>query len=226
MLLLSIKFCVFCSFSKDCKKYTTKEYLGTHIYHSLIHGIEGIPVLDPILPSSFPRITDNIKDILSDVGLAFLFESQDTNYNKEITALSDYLRTCTNIVPYKTNILDSITHKLDILTFLGWEGCSNAVEEYRNNKERLWCYLDGFFEYMKNITYILSKNNIPYKMFDLDNDSYTDVFGWDNYIIRKNISDVKRDPRFDSNKWQQLEQIAKEYIICMDDRIESLPRRL
>ena len=205
---------------KYIKKYTQKEYIGTHIYHHMISRAKGVgftvanSVLDPITPTKCPQLP--LHEIMDDVELSFLFVHTDGNYDADIIELSDYLKGCDNIIPYKSNILDTVTTKLDKMGHLGFElNKNNVLDVYNDNKEKLWSYVDRFFDFITNMKNILESNNIPYRMFDLDNDDYKDTFGWENYPIDRNLSHPKQIIYNDlqNEKWKVLEDLAKEYIM-------------
>ena len=193
----------------DLQKYTKREYLDSLIYYKLLLRYH-TEITDPI---GYTMLNDNSDIILDDVDIItepcrnnFLF--QESNIPENVLKK---LQSSNNIVPYKSNILDSIISKLDSFgdnTFGAYE--ETLFEMYDKDKNILWDFLDSYQIELNNIIKTLIEYNIPYQMFDLDNDSYKDVFGWD--------IDLPRDYTHKKNSWQDNERyativkIAQEYL--------------
>lgn len=193
-------------------KFMQRDYIDTDIYNVMVRSnaiadtCENINLYHDTLP--FDRI-------VSDVDLMFMFQFTDGNFYDEIVYYSDFLSQHTNIIPYKGNILDSVTTKFDKVGHLGRDmiGC-DLMHEYENNKDKLWNYMDGFFEYDRKILECFKKHNIPYIMFDLDADSYVDVFEWKIYPFERNMTHMQNtfNDQCHYDRWVEVEKIAKEYI--------------
>ena len=116
------------------------------------------------------------------------------------------LRNSVNIIPYKSNHLDSVISKLD--HFKSQTG-DDLFEVYEQNKNLVWRWLDSFQKEMDGIEDKLKQRNIPYRMFDLDTDSYPDTFGWQVDVDRKFSH---RGEAWKHENYDRIEEIANEYI--------------
>ena len=133
------------------------------------------------------------------------------------------VKSATNIVPYKSNLLDSMISKLSLFDKIESAKKSKKLtgrfvvfkdlsDVYNKHKEMLWHHLDGILEEHREIEYRLRQLDIPYQYFDLDNDSY-DIFECTN-----RLPSTYTHPDWDltDNKthsnWTILRDIAEEYI--------------
>ena len=69
------------------------------------------------------------------------------------------------------------------------------------------------------------KNNIPYRYFDLDNDSYNEVFGGDFEIDREYTSHAQSWIGYD-DRYNEVANIAKEYISLRNLSQPYIPPKL
>ena len=190
------------NYSKDdINKYSQIEYINTNLYFDIIaHNIDEI---GDIMNSKILDYDDIFKDVdlISHILPKYVIED---NIN--------LLQSSINIVPYKSNKLDSIISKLDGFRIFQkhLEDDNDILEVYSIDKNRIWNWLDEFTKQHDSTIAMLEEYNIPYQMFDLDNDSYKDVFGWD--------IDLPRDYTHKKNSWQDNERyativkIAQEYL--------------
>tara|TARA_B100001093_G_scaffold334158_1_gene319108 strand:- start:377 stop:1393 length:1017 start_codon:yes stop_codon:yes gene_type:complete len=122
------------------------------------------------------------------------------------------IRESTNIVPIKSNLLDHVVLMLDSFSHhTGHKYCDTPVQIYKENKNILWEYLDTEIGQVHKVVKSLESKKIPYQYFDLDTDSYKDVFDFE--------LDLPRDYTSYCFTWKNhmdrhadLEKIAKEYI--------------
>ena len=187
--------------------------------------------------ASNKNIVDQVDEIMHDVGLSVVPLRHYRYYNTfdEIAWSVKFWKKQINIIPYKTNLVESFTSKLNILPALAtWGPDQNDIlyrdidpfEIYKVDKQKIWEFLDGFIWFNNELERTFQNNNIPYQMFDLDNDDYKDVFGWEKYINNKqsptNSSTLGRKMQShkkmlktekDWKRWHMLEDIAKEYIM-------------
>tara|TARA_B100000482_G_scaffold132077_1_gene96216 strand:+ start:2716 stop:3633 length:918 start_codon:yes stop_codon:yes gene_type:complete len=186
------------------EKYTQIEYVNTNVYFDIISKyVENIS--DEM---NHNILIENYNEILNGVDLiTFILPKyviHDIQHN---------LRNACNIIPFKSNILDSIISKLDgFNNFRTSEYNNNVLQVYNTDKNRVWDWLDSFQIEMNNTIKTLIEYDIPYQMFDLDTDSYKDTFGWDIEIDRKFSH---RQNSWDCNNnenYKKIENIAKEYI--------------
>ena len=184
------------------QKYTQKEYINTSVYFDLITKYNKFWGDDGICkPLTHDTLKNHYDEILEDVDL-ITFILPDW----AIDALEDVLRNSVNIIPYKSNHLDSVISKLD--HFKSQTG-DDLFEVYEQNKNLVWRWLDSFQKEMDGIEDKLKQRNIPYRMFDLDTDSYPDTFGWQVDVDRKFSH---RGEAWKHENYDRIEEIAKEYI--------------
>lgn len=123
-----------------------------------------------------------------------------------------------NVVPYKTNLIDWTTTKLNQTDFNRW-GCKDLFDAYKKNKLIVWRCLDEFLLESRNLERILRNNNINYKYFNLDNDSYLDYFDL-KYEFPDNFTHLTYEIETGHSVWDedahkrynQLLKIAEHYI--------------
>tara|TARA_Y100001937_G_C7077038_1_gene311099 strand:- start:272 stop:1189 length:918 start_codon:yes stop_codon:yes gene_type:complete len=193
-------------YTKDhIKKYTQKEFVNTTVYFDMILSYGGGWGDGICKPLTHDVLKDHYEEILEDVDvLSFLLPEW------AIDALEDKLRKSVNIIPYKSNHLDSVISKLDgFKNFRVTEWGNDILEVYKQDKNRIWRWIDSFQEEMDDIKKNLTRRNIPYQMFNLDEDSYADTFGWEKEISRKFSH---RGESWKCDNYKNIEAIAKEYI--------------
>ena len=198
---------------EDYVKYMQRQYIDSNVYNFMIRTNKVEDTLDNI---NIDKTLLPFGRIVYGVDLMFMFQFTDGNFDEEIIYWSDFLKRQTNILPYKEDLLDSITTKFDKVGHLSGElwGC-DLMHEYKNNKERLWKYMDDFFEHEKRIENIMKSNNIPYIKFNLDRDSYEDIFGWGENIMDNTQSHpyyaILTEPDH-YLRWEEVKTISKEYM--------------
>ena len=133
------------------------------------------------------------------------------------------LKQTTNIIPYKENIIDSITMKLNMFNppkqskkYTQRTGrpvsFKTIIDAYKKDKEIVWNHLDEFIRQQRNIEQALIDYNIPYDYINLDYDDYSRFKC--NIVLDKKFS----HPNFDKNnketknKLDILEKMASEYV--------------
>ena len=195
---------------EDLKKYTQKEYIHTNVYFDMIlqdnHSMDSGKNVNGLCQEiTSDMIKDYYDEILKDVDLI--------NYILPEWAVNDmlpYLRKSVNIVPYKSDHLDKCISHLDGFSRLRpSENGNKLLDVYAENKNRVWRYLDTFYEDIERMKRRLERNEIPYIMFDLDTDSSPDTFGWKVDVDRKY---THRGHNWDEEIASSLESIAKEYL--------------
>ena len=189
------------------QKYTQKEYINTSVYFDMITKYNKFWGDDGICkPLTHDTLKNHYDEILEDVDL-ITFILPDW----AIDALEDVLRNSVNIIPFKSNKLDSVISKLD--HFKNQTG-DDLFEVYDTDKNRVWHYLDWYQKEIDNILHKLTIRDIPYQMFDLDTASYPDTFGWQIDVDRKL---THRGKLWDHENYERVEKIAKEYITRFPD---------
>ena len=185
------------NYSKDdITKYSQIEYINTNLYHDIITRY--INEIGEVIPREVLDYEEIFKDVdlVSKIPPEFVIQDNVALFQSSI-----------NIIPYKSNILDSIMSKLDI--FESHES-DDLLKAYNSDKNVIWNYLDDYDKNQERIIDLLKKYNIPYQMFDLDHDSYKDTFGWE--------IELPRDYTHRKYSWQKndtyaiMENIAKEYV--------------
>ena len=191
-------------YSEDqLRKYTQKEYINTSVYFDIITKYNKFWGHDGICkPLTHDTLRNHYDEILEDVDvIQFILPDW------AIDDLEDILRNSVNIIPYKSNHLDSVISKLD--HFASENGGDDLFEVYEQNKNRVWHHLDWYQKEMDNIKIKLTQRKIPYQMFDLDTDSYPDTFGWQVDVDRKFSH---RGASWNHENYERVKEIAKEYI--------------
>ena len=133
------------------------------------------------------------------------------------------LKQTTNIIPYKENIIDSITMKLNMFNPPKQSKkytqrtsrpvlFKTIVDAYKRDKEIVWNHLDEFTRQQRDIEQALIDYNIPYDYLNLDHDDYS-RFKCD-IVLDKKFSHGNFDTTNDEtkNNYKLLEKIANEYV--------------
>ena len=149
------------------------------------------------------------EDIFKDVDLVSAIPEYVIEDNIEL------FQSSIHIIPYKSNRLDSMISKLDLyasafLERFEDERDADLLEAYNTDKNIIWNYLDEYDRQQNNIIDLLKKYNISYQMFDLDSDSYKDVFGWEIELPRDYTH--RKESWKDNERYAMIHDIAKEYV--------------
>jgi len=193
------------NYSKDdIKKYSQIEYINTNLYFDIISKY----ITE--IGEDIPREMLDYGEIFKDVDLVSIIPPEYV-----IEDNVELFQSSINIIPYKSNILDSIISKLDLYTNAFLEGLEDErdddlLEVYNSDKNIIWNYLDEFDKQQDNVIDLLKKYNIPYQMFDLDNDSYKDTFGWEIELPRNYTH--RKDSWQNNDRYAIIQDIAKEYV--------------
>ncbi len=126
------------------------------------------------------------------------------------------LKKANNVIPYKSDtfswaiaFIDSFSHLTDH-KYDEDQGILSK-ELYDKNKKIIFNYLDHQFYIPIKIAEFLTKRNIPYRYFDLDNDSYNEVFGG-NFEIDRNYTNHSKCWEDYQDRYNQIVDMVKEYI--------------
>ena len=187
---------------EQIKKYTQKEYINTSVYFDIISTCNRAYGDGICKPLTHDTLKNHYDEILEDVDV-IIFTLPDW----AIDDLEDVLRESVNIIPYKSNQLDSAISKLD--HFNNVEK-ANLFEVYKTDKNRVWRYLDWYREEVDNTIDKLSQHNLPYTLFDLDTDSYPETFGWEVDVDRKFSH---RGVAWNHENYNRVKEIAEGDII-------------
>tara|TARA_B100000482_G_scaffold132077_1_gene96217 strand:+ start:3633 stop:4592 length:960 start_codon:yes stop_codon:yes gene_type:complete len=195
---------------KDIKKYTHEQYLNTQIYHDILCRHNKIICEQNLSNEILYDYYDEIFDGVDLVTHPYMWTEAIIRSNV------DRLRSSNNIVPYKSDIISSYKIRLEEWVNGRWIMHDGFLTYKKNHesifdadKNNIWEWLDEWNNDIIITTNMLKKYNIPYQMFDLDNDNYKDTFGWD--------IDIPRDYSYNDSIWnndstKKIEDIAKEYI--------------
>ena len=116
-----------------------------------------------------------------------------------------------NVIPYKTNLVDSARSKLDKFgTHRAEEYGNKLLDVYNKDKNRVWDFLDCYLKDIDDTIMLCKSNNIPYVMFNLDEDNYEDTFGWGELQYRDLTNHNRIWQRGD--RYDILDNMAKEYV--------------
>ena len=185
----------------DIKKYSQIEYINTNLYFDIIKFVNK-------LGEVFTRDILDYDEIFKDVDLVSMIPPEFV-----IKDNIELFQSSINIMPYKSNVLDSIISKLDLYAngFLDpKDERDDLLDVYNSDKNIIWNYLDEYDRQQNNVIDFLKKYDIPYQMFDLDNDSYKDTFGWEIELPRDYTH--RKDSWKDSHRYAMIKDIAKEYV--------------
>ena len=129
-----------------------------------------------------------------------------------------------NIVPYKSNLVDSARNLLDLFDEdkeTSWkERWDNSVfDVYETDKKTIWKYLDEYvFTKYEDVPKELKKYGIEFEYFDLDKDSYKKTFEIDKdplfrLMTYNTMDQLKNFPTKETrDRYHRLTDIAKEYV--------------
>ena len=129
-----------------------------------------------------------------------------------------YIKKSINLIPYKTDIIDTLIHKLNIFDIrkqsrrymqrTGRPKSFRTIEDaYRADKNIVWNHLDKIIGHQRDIEQKLIDKNIPYQHFCLDGQSYS-IFDLD-----VSVSNDLTSGNFEHNaQYHILEGYAKEYV--------------
>lgn len=132
------------------------------------------------------------------------------------------LKSITNIIPYKSNLIDYFTTTLNLLYFSNpkedagsyYSECSSGLEyAWNTNKETVFAALDNEVATARCVEIILKNKGISYEYFCLDEDDYRTTFNLEE-TITENFSNPQFDK--DDSRYKFLEMICKEYISSRD----------
>ena len=195
---------------EDIKKYSDVKYIGTEIYWYICSKYTS----KAFQPLTREVVGNQWEDILEDVDCMQVDESMK---DWIIEDLVPYFREGINLVPFKSDHLDNYISKLDgfanFIPEIHYGG--NLLEIYEKDKEFVWKWLDQWNIKLKETVDKLRERKIPFTYFDLDKDSYKDVFkGWD-YELPRNFTHRKKfwmtGENFES-RYYKVKSIAEEYI--------------
>lgn len=130
--------------------------------------------------------------------------AEDTGFINH-PSLIDAMKDFTHIVPYKSNIVDSLISKLNILNTPRYD---NLIDWYNNDVNDVWNSLDAYTLESRNIEKSLQFYNINYEYFDLDEDKYQSL-GFEQ-VPPPSSTNSKLDT--ETKEYKFLEKLAHEYI--------------
>tara|TARA_Y100001937_G_scaffold62585_1_gene85868 strand:+ start:78 stop:1121 length:1044 start_codon:yes stop_codon:yes gene_type:complete len=130
-----------------------------------------------------------------------------------------------NIVPYKSNLVDSALNAIDM-----YADDKNGVTEnlclqwYQTDKQKLWNYLEKMvFTNYQDVPRLLKDNGVKFEYFDMDKDSYKKTFmverefsGFRNMTYHY-INQIKqsRNKKAARKRYSEVKEIATEFIQYM-----------
>tara|TARA_B100001079_G_scaffold120278_1_gene103372 strand:+ start:279 stop:1187 length:909 start_codon:yes stop_codon:yes gene_type:complete len=178
-----------------------------------------IPFLDQPPDTWQDLVLDKISDCVAINRMFHLlgYVNHERKYNTTPKIIS-FLKTYKNIVPYKTNLVDSMISKLNLFDppkqskkYTNKTGrpvfFKTILDAYNRDKNIVWSHLDDFTRQQRNIEQLLLDLNIPFEYFNLDEDSYKDVFELEG------LPRDKTHPKFKHNdNWNIIKNMAEEYI--------------
>ena len=140
------------------------------------------------------------------------------------------LRKANNVIPYKSDIfswtvsfIDSFFHITEHI----YDEDQQILEKYLYDKniKLVFQYLDHELYLPIKIAEFLTKRNIPYRYFDLDNDSYKEVFGG-NFELDRNYTSHSECWKNYQDRYNQIADMVKEYISERNLPSHYIPNKL
>ena len=218
---------------QEIPRYKTWTYMEYYNFiDNRVHDRKPYKNVDPdILEHYIPFLDqppdtwqDLVLDTISDcVGITRMFHllgyvNHEKKYHPTPKIIS-FLKTYKNIVPYKDNLIDSMISKLNLFDppkqskkYTNRTGrpifFKTILDAYNRDKEIVWSHLDEFTQRQRDIEQLLLDLNIPFEYFNLDKDSYKDMFDLDEGVQRD-----RTHPKFEHNdNWNIIKNMAEEYI--------------
>jgi len=205
-------------------KYSDWKYHDTSIYYQIAKRNPKVRLdANAKKKKIFPffegyDLKENIDEIIEDIDVCNGVLYWDNYFEPLIDVCKR--KNAVNIIPYKVDLVDNFTSKLDgFFQFIpDLEYMSDLFEVYETNKKRVWNWLDYFSKQQLDLVTRLKRNNIKYEYFNLDEDNYSDFFPWvKNNLPRNNTHRSQSWIYADDSekwKWKKCQDIAKEYIIA------------
>ena len=220
---------------KDIKKYMSDEYKGTDIQY---RAFEEYFMLDEEYePLGYEMLNDNADEIFDDVDMImtssiynfvlpkpyghqygtgvlenhYLLQKFGNIFQVPPNVLNK-LRNANNVIPYKSDTFDCVVKHIDSFphfTLRKWK--ETPPEMYEKDKNVILDYLDFQLNQPLEIAKFLTKNDIPFKWFDLDTDSYNEYFGGDFEVDKEYTSHAPTWVGYD-DRYNKVVKIANEYI--------------
>ena len=130
---------------------------------------------------------------------------------------SDWFRSQTNIVPYKSDLVECVINQLD-----NWGEYNSDKPWWKVDKKKIWEHLDltVFFMWYK-VEKKLREAGIEYEYFDLDKDDWAKTFHVQKSLPRQIMHHVyvqfnileKEKKKKAYEDYRRMTEVAKEYII-------------
>tara|TARA_B100000902_G_scaffold274696_1_gene260540 strand:+ start:408 stop:1289 length:882 start_codon:yes stop_codon:yes gene_type:complete len=128
----------------------------------------------------------------------------------------EYIKSCRNIVPFKTNLVSKAALLLNKFCQFNKRNPygHDVIKAYKNDKQMVYQYLDDYiFNCSYYVEHWLRNNNIEYEYFNLDEDSYKECFGWDNTKLEwdpkwKNVEPVPPDSWFKNRDVWDIDEVG------------------
>ena len=140
-------------------------------------------------------------------------------YSFDGVKISDWFRSHTNIVPYKSDLVESAINQLD-----NWGEFYSADADpwWKVHKKQVWDYLDltVFFTPQK-VEERLREAGIAYEYFDLDKDDWAKTFSVQKNLPRQithhvycQMNRLEKDKKKKAyENYRRMTEVAKEYVI-------------
>jgi hypothetical protein len=225
---------------EDIKKFTGDEYKGSDLYNiakwEYIISKEFEDLGYEMLNDNVDEIFDDVDIVMSNIvpnfnvskpygeenGRGFCEKNyllQQIGKSKEYRIpenVLNKLRKANNVIPYKSDVfswavsfIDSFSHLTDHK--FDEEQDILSKDLYDRNQKNIFQYLDHHLHLPTKIAEFLTKRSIPYRYFDLDNDSYNEVFGGDFEVERDYTSHAASWKGY-PDRYNQVANMAKLWI--------------
>tara|TARA_Y100001963_G_C6776991_1_gene447842 strand:+ start:474 stop:1496 length:1023 start_codon:yes stop_codon:yes gene_type:complete len=195
------------------------EWNNNHVY----------PIFDDH-PSRYDHLLDECNCDLS-IAPSFLLGVPNKVQWKKTQPIYDkcisILKKSNNVIPYKENLVDSISAKLAMFDPKAMHEkiyqetgkrirIRHVVDAHKRCKEIVWYHIDTFFKQQRNMEKALIDLNIPYEYFNMDTDNYLDFFNLKEDIKLKKYTHPTVSTEVEkenvASRWKLLNGIAEDYI--------------
>ena len=120
-----------------------------------------------------------------------------------------------HIVPFrKFTSPHSLLHRIELFNPKStpfYNECDSIFELYDKDKDKFFQHIKNFDRHTRDLEQVLVDAGVEYEYFDLDNDSYSDVFNW-KVSLEHNFT----KPKFNLDNPIVLEKYNKSLDMCQD----------
>jgi len=167
-------------------------------------------------PKQVPALVELPLSDIPECHLVFPYHRR-AMYSFEGVKFSDWFRSQTNIVPYKSDLVECVINQLD-----NWGEYNSDKPWWKVDKKKIWEHLDlTVFVMWYKVEKKLREAGIEYEYFDLDKDDWAKTFHVQKNLPRQIMHHVyvqfnrleKEKKKKAYEDYRRMTEVAKEYII-------------